>query len=110
MQWYYMLIILAVAICLIGGLIYARTKVAKTVITHVRAKLARTETERSEFEGPDGTLYSKITAMVLVFQTEYGDELKFAVNNKLKGRVQEQQWGYLMYCGDKLLNFGKECD
>ena len=33
--------------------------------------------------------------------------MKFAVNNKMKGRVQEQQWGYLMYCGDKLLKF--EC-
>ena len=45
--------------------------------------------------------------MVLVFLVEDGTELKFAVNNKIKGRVQEQQWGYLMYCGDKLLKF--EC-
>ena len=102
MEWYYVLIIVVLAVGLIGALIYVRTKVSKNVIKHVRAKLARTETERSEFEGPDGKIYSKITAMV-----EDGTELKFAVNNKMKGRVQEQQWGYLMYCGDKLLKF--EC-
>ena len=107
MQWYYVVLIAVVAATLITALIYARTKVARNVIKHVRAKLARTETERSEFEGADGKLYSKITAMVLVFLTEDGTELKFAVNNKMKGRVQEQQWGYLMYCGDKLLKF--EC-
>ncbi len=107
MEWYYALIIGIIALALIGILIYARTKAAKNVIKHVRAKLARTETERSEFEGPDGKVYSKITAMVLVFLTEDGEELKFAVNKKMKGRVQEQQWGYLMYCGDKLMKF--EC-
>ncbi len=107
MEWYYALIIVVLAVGLIGALIYVRTKVSKNVIKHVRAKLARTETERSEFEGPDGKIYSKITAMVLVFLVEDGTELKFAVNNKMKGRVQEQQWGYLMYCGDKLHKF--EC-
>ena len=114
MEWYYALIIAVLAVGVIGALIYVRTKVSKNVIKHtdpddqhVRAKLARTETERSEFEGPDGKIYSKITAMVLVFLVEDGTELKFAVNNKMKGRAQEQQWGYLMYCGDKLLKF--EC-
>lgn len=108
MQWYYAVIIAVIGVALIGVLIYARTKVAKNVIKNVRAKLARTETERSEFEGADGKVYSKITAMVLVFLLEDGTELKFAVNNKMKGRVQEQQWGELMYCGDKLLKF--ECE
>ena len=42
-------------------------KFLRMLLKHVRAKLARTETERSEFEGPDGKIYSKITAMVLVF-------------------------------------------
>ena len=98
MEWYYALIIAVLAVGLIGVLIYVRTKVSKNVIKHVRAKLARTETERSEFERPDGKIYSKITAMVLVFLVEDGTELKFAVNNKMKGRVQEQQWGYIMYC------------
>ena len=53
MEWYYALIIVVLAVGLIGALIYVRTKVSKNVIKHVRAKLARTETERSEFEGPD---------------------------------------------------------
>ena len=76
-------------------------KFLRNVIKHVRAKLARTETERSEFDVETGTFYSKITAMVLsIFCRQDGTELKFAVNNKMKGRVQEQQWGYLMYCGD----------
>ena len=44
-----------------------RMKLLTTLLNRtVRAKLARTETERSEFEGPDGKIYSKITAMVLV--------------------------------------------
>ena len=107
MPWYFLLIIFIVVLCGVGALIYVRTKVSKNIIKHVQAKLARTETERSEFEGPDVKIYSKITAMVLVFLTEDGTELKFAVNNKMKGRVQEQQWGHLMYCGDKLLKF--EC-
>lgn len=51
MEWYYVLIIVVLAVGLIGALIYVRTKVSKNVIKHVRAKLARTETERSEFEG-----------------------------------------------------------
>ena len=107
-KWYYALIIAVLSGRGDWKLLFdVRTKVSKNVIKHVRAKLARTETERSEFEGPDGKIYSKITAMVLVFLVEDGTELKFAVNNKMKGRVQEQQWGYLMYCGDKLLKF--EC-
>ena len=51
MEWYYALIIAVLAVGVIGALIYVRTKVSKNVIKHVRAKLARTETERSEFEG-----------------------------------------------------------
>lgn len=107
MQWYYIVMIVVLVVCLLGGLIFARTKAAKNTIKHARAKLERTETERLEYEGPDGKVYSKITAMVLVFLVEDGTELKFAVNSKMKGRVQEQQWGYLMYCGEQLLKF--EC-
>lgn len=107
MQWYYIAIIVILIACLLGGLIFLRTRTAKKTIRHVKAKLERTETERSEFEAPDGKVYSKITAMVLVFLVEDGTELRFAVDSKMKGRVQEQQWGYLMYCGDQLLKF--EC-
>ena len=38
MEWYYVLIIVVLAVGLIGALIYARTRVSKNVIKHVRAK------------------------------------------------------------------------
>ncbi len=107
MKWYYIVLIVVLIVCLLASLIFVRYRVAKNVIRHVRAKLDRTETERAEFEDGEGNVHTKITAMVLVFIIEDGTELKFAVNGKIKGRVQEKQWGYLMYCGDQLLKF--EC-
>lgn len=107
MQWYYIVLIVALVICLLAGLIVVRSRFSKHIIKHVRAKLDHTETERAELEGEDGQIHTKITAMVLVFLVEDGTELRFAVNSKMKGRIKEQQWGYLIYCGDQLLKF--EC-
>ena len=86
MEWYYALIIAVLAVGGDWSLIYVRTKVSKNVIKQYAQNWLQTETERSEFEGPDGKIYSKITAMVLVFLVEDGTELKFAVNNKMKAQ------------------------
>lgn len=71
------------------------------------AVLVKTEREYGEFKDANGAVHKGVTGMRLTFQFKDGSTKTFPVDSKMRGKCSENDWGNLMYEGDKLLKF--EC-
>lgn len=94
---------------LIGGGILVRVKRfgGANKRQYKQAVLIKTEREYGEIQDPSGVTHRGVTSMQLTFQFRDGSTKTFPVNNKMRGKCSEHDWGNLMYEGDKLLKF--EC-
>lgn len=71
------------------------------------AALIKTEAEMGEVKDAAGNIHRGPIAMKLTFQFKNGTTKTFEVDNKVRGKCSANDWGHLMYEGDKLLKF--EC-
>lgn len=95
---------------IIGGgvvlrLVKSRNKAPKRY--YRPAVLIKTEAEMGEVTDSAGNVHRGPIAMNLTFQFKDGSTKTFAVDKKVRGKCSANDWGNLMYEGDKLLKF--EC-
>jgi hypothetical protein len=102
-----------IVLLIIGGIIVRTKRFGfSTGITRAKrqfrpAVLLKTEREYGEAKGLNGETVTGVVAMKLTFGFKDGTTKTFPVDNKMRGRCAENDWGNLMYEGDKLLKF--EC-
>ena len=70
-----------------------------------QAMLVKSESEIGEVTDGAGNVHRGPIAMHLTFQFKNGETKTFTVDNKVRGKCSANEWGNLMYEGEKLLKF-----
>ncbi len=103
----YVIFIVLIALLIAGGIFVRLKPLGGKKRQYKPAVLVHTEREYGEFRDAAGAIHRGVTGMQLTFQFRDGSTKTFPVDNKMRGKCSENDWGNLMFEGDKLLKF--EC-
>lgn len=105
--WSYIIVCVLIAIVIAVGIIMRTKRFSGNKRVYKPAVLLKTEREYGEVKDPQGNIHKGVIKMTLTFGFRDGSTKSFAIDNKMRGKCQENDWGNLMYEGNKLLKF--EC-
>lgn len=103
----YIVFAVLIGLVILGGILVRSKRFSGVKRQYRPAVLLKTEREYGEVQDKNGVVHRGVVKMQLTFGFRDGSTKTFPVNNKMRGRCSENDWGTLMYEGDKLLKF--EC-
>ncbi len=92
-----------ISLLVVGGILI-RTKLSKGR-SYKPAVLLKTEKEMAEITDDQGNVHRGVIRMTLTFGFKNGEQKSFVIDKNYRGHAVENEWGNLMYEGDKLLKF-----
>lgn len=104
----YLVVCVVIVFLIVGGILVRTKKFGGGKKRIYRpAVLLKTEREYGEVTDSQGVVHKGVVAMTLTFGFKDGTTKCFPVDHKMRGHCSENDWGHIMYEGDKLLKF--EC-